>query len=74
MRFVHMLWCNITISIICFIVCIATSRGNVTRNLKLNFLGHHLDYKVITSHRQGVPLITLLYLIKFSIIIVTCSC
>jgi hypothetical protein len=32
-----MLWCNVTISIICLIVCIATSRGDVTRNQKPNF-------------------------------------
>jgi hypothetical protein len=34
-----MLWCNVTISIICLIVCIAASRGEVTRNLKPNFWG-----------------------------------
>jgi hypothetical protein len=32
-----MLWCNVTISIICLIVYIATSRGEVTRNQKPNF-------------------------------------
>jgi hypothetical protein len=32
-----MLWCNVTISIIFLIVCIATSRGEVTRNQKPNF-------------------------------------
>jgi hypothetical protein len=32
-----MLWCNITISIIWLIVCIVTSRGEVTRNQKPNF-------------------------------------
>jgi hypothetical protein len=35
--FVHMLWCNVTISIICSIACIATSRGEVTKNQKPNF-------------------------------------
>jgi hypothetical protein len=35
-----MLWCNVTISIICLIVCIATSRGEVTRNLEPNFWGN----------------------------------
>jgi hypothetical protein len=32
-----MLWCNITISIICLILCIATRRDDVTRNQKPNF-------------------------------------
>jgi hypothetical protein len=32
-----MLWCNVTISIIYLIVCIATSRGEMTRNHKPNF-------------------------------------
>jgi hypothetical protein len=32
-----MLWCNVTISIICLIVCIATSRGEVAGNQKPNF-------------------------------------
>jgi sensor histidine kinase YesM len=37
MLFVHILWYNVTISIICLIVCIATSRAEVTRNQKPNF-------------------------------------
>jgi hypothetical protein len=37
MLFVHILWCNVTISIICLIVFIATSRGEVTSNQKPNF-------------------------------------
>jgi hypothetical protein len=32
-----MIWCNVIISIICLIVCIATSRGEVMRNLVPNF-------------------------------------
>jgi hypothetical protein len=32
-----MLWCNITIYIIFLVVCIATSIGEVTRNMKPNF-------------------------------------
>jgi hypothetical protein len=51
-----MLWCNVTISIICLIVCIATSRSEVTRNPKTNLgEGHGVAAKM-----QVVPLITLL--------------
>jgi hypothetical protein len=32
-----MLWCNVIISIICLIVCIAMSRGDVTSNQNPNF-------------------------------------
>jgi hypothetical protein len=62
-----MLGCNVTIPIICLIVCIATDRSEVTRNRKTNLV-KHLD---ITSIRQVVPLITLLYLIMFMLITVT---
>jgi hypothetical protein len=57
-----MLWCNFTIPIICLIVCIATQRSEVTRNLKTNLV----KYLEISNLRQVVPLITLLYLIMFS--------
>jgi hypothetical protein len=33
-----MLWCNVTIHIICLIVCIDTHRSEVTRNLKTNLV------------------------------------
>jgi hypothetical protein len=36
-------------------------------------LGQYLDNMDVASIRQVVPLITLLYLIMFSIMIVTCS-
>jgi hypothetical protein len=36
---VHMLWCKVAISNIFLILYIATSRGNMTRNLKLKFWG-----------------------------------
>jgi hypothetical protein len=32
-----MLWCNVIMSIIYLIVCIATSRGEVSRNIAPNF-------------------------------------
>jgi hypothetical protein len=41
------LWCNVTISIICLIVCIATSSSEVTRNPKTNLL------KYLESQSQG---------------------
>jgi hypothetical protein len=44
-------------------------RGEVTRNPKTNLV-KHLD---IASIRQVMPLITLLYLIMFMLITVTCS-
>jgi hypothetical protein len=53
-----MLWCNIIISIICLIVCITTSRDEMTSNVKPNSCGSIWDYKVIASIRQVVPLIT----------------
>jgi hypothetical protein len=49
-----MLWCNVIISIICVNVCIATSRGEVMRNLEPNFwvsiwtIGYR-KYKVICA-------------------------
>jgi hypothetical protein len=50
MLFVNMLWCNVTIYIICLIVYIATSRGEVTRNQKPTF-GSTLGQHVIASLR-----------------------
>jgi hypothetical protein len=67
-----MLWCNVTISIICLVVCIVMSRGEDEES-EAYFLGQHLNYKVISSIRQVVPLITLLYLIIFLLITVTRS-
>jgi hypothetical protein len=55
------------------IVCITTSRDEMTSNVKPNSCGSIWDYKVIASIRQVVPLITFFYLIMFSIITVTCS-
>jgi hypothetical protein len=52
MLFVYMLWCNITIPVICLIVCIVTHRSEMTRNQKTNLV-NHLD---ITSLRQVVSL------------------
>jgi hypothetical protein len=69
MLFVHMLWCNVTIPIICLIVCIATHKSEVTRNLKTKLV----KYLGISSLRQVVTLITFLYLIMFLLITVTCS-
>jgi hypothetical protein len=66
-------WCNVTISFICLIVCITVNRGEVTRNLKPNFWGTTSGQQVITSHRQVVLLITLLYQIMFLLITMTCS-
>jgi hypothetical protein len=37
MQFNSMFCCNVIVSIICLFVCIATSRSEVTRNLKPNF-------------------------------------
>jgi hypothetical protein len=68
MLFVHMLWYNVTIPIICLIVCIATHRSEVTRNLKTNLV----KYLGISSLRQVVPLVTFIYPIMFSIIILPC--
>jgi hypothetical protein len=59
-----MLWCNVTISIICLIVCIDTSTGEVTRTRCPTF-GTASGQQVIASHRQVVPLITPFYLIVF---------
>jgi hypothetical protein len=56
-----MLWCNVTICIICLIVCIATSSSEVTSHPKTNLV----KCLGILSHRQVVPLITPLYLIMF---------
>jgi hypothetical protein len=69
MLFVHVLWCNVTIPIICLIICIATHRSEVTRNLKTNLV----KYIGISSLKQVVPLITFLYPIMFLLITVTCS-
>jgi hypothetical protein len=38
MLFVNMLWCNVTIPILCMIVCTATHKSDVTRNLKTNLV------------------------------------
>jgi hypothetical protein len=51
-----MVWCNVTISIICLIIYIATSICD--EEPKAQLLGQHLDYKVIVSIRQVVSLIT----------------
>jgi hypothetical protein len=65
-----MLWCNVIIYIICLVVCIATSRGDVIRNLKAKFR----EVPKVAPKRQVVPLITLLYLIMFLLVTVTYSC
>jgi hypothetical protein len=56
-------WCNVTIPIICLIVCIATSSSEVTRNLKTKL------EKYLELHQKGklCPLITPFYLIMFAI-------
>jgi hypothetical protein len=46
MLFVYMLWCNVTISIIYLIVCIATSRSKVMCHLKTK-LDKYLESQVI---------------------------
>jgi hypothetical protein len=50
-------------------VCIAMSSSEVTSHLKTKLV----KYLGISSLRQVVPLITLLYLIMFLLIIVSCS-
>jgi hypothetical protein len=56
-----MLWCNVTISIICLIVCIATSRGEVMRNLVPNFwvsmstTGYRKDKTSCTLDHSSLP-------------------
>jgi hypothetical protein len=45
MLFVHMLWCNAIISIICLIVCIATNSGEVTGILKTKLVPGNLESK-----------------------------
>jgi hypothetical protein len=50
-------------------VCIATSSSEVTSHLKTKLV----KYLGISSLRQVVPLITLLYLIMFLLITVSCS-
>jgi hypothetical protein len=70
-----MLWCNVTVSIICLIVCIATSnltqfvhmRGHVESEDQIG------EIPRVAPKRQVVPLITLLYRIMFLLITVTCS-
>jgi hypothetical protein len=51
------------LSTYCLFICIATSSSEVTRNLKTSLE----KYLGMSSHRQVVPLITLLYLIMFSV-------
>jgi hypothetical protein len=58
-----MFWCNVIITIICSFICIAMNRSEVTRNVKINFG----EVPGVASVRQVVPLITLLYLIIFSV-------
>jgi hypothetical protein len=40
-----MLWCNVTLPIILLIVCIATHRSEVMRNLKTNLV-KYLEFQV----------------------------
>jgi hypothetical protein len=47
--------------ILCLSICIAMNRSEVTSHLKTNLV----KYLGISSLRQVVPLITLLYLIMF---------
>jgi hypothetical protein len=53
-------WCDINFAYTMF-VCIATSSSEVTSHLKIKLV----RYLGISSLRQVVPLITLLYLIMF---------
>jgi hypothetical protein len=53
----------------CLFVCIAMSSSEVTSHLKTKLV----KYLGISSLRQVVPLITLLYLTMFLLITVTCS-
>jgi hypothetical protein len=62
-----MFWCNVTIPIICLILCIAMHRSKVEKSK--DQLG---EVSRITSHRQVVPLITLLYPIMLLLITMLC--
>jgi hypothetical protein len=53
----------------CPFVCIATNRSEVRSHLKTKLV----KYLGISNLREVVPLITLLYLIMFLLITVTCS-
>jgi hypothetical protein len=57
-----MLWCNVIISIICWIICTATSIGEMTRNPEPNFwvnistIGYH-KYKISCAlYHSSLPI------------------
>jgi hypothetical protein len=69
MLFVLMYGVLLFLSTSCLFVCIAMSSSEVTSHLKTKLV----KYLGISSLRQVVPLITLLYLTMFLLITVTCS-